>query len=222
MQIHRLLIILCTLLYFLQSAAAQETGLDETLSDSLSPAQLRAMFLPGFLQDFADTDAPLPISPSSSVPSVSCVQTCFDALQLETGDRVYILGRATGFLAAYFARTGINVTVSEADQDLLPEYRAVWEELGLAGITQIGFSELRGSIGTRRFDAILIHAAVQSVPETLTAMLGDSGTLIAPISTPQDTQIIMKLIKNGDNWSMTALEDQFFPSGVMDLSELDQ
>lgn len=219
MQIHRLLLILCALFYFLPSVAAQETGPADPLPDSLSPVQLRAMFLPDFLQDFADTDAPLPISPTSSVPSVSCVQNCLDALQLKTGDRVYILGRATGFLAAYFARAGLDVTVSETDQDLLPEYRVVWEELGLAGITQIGFSELRDSMGSRRFDAILIHSAVQSVPETLTTMLGDSGTLIAPISTPQNTQIIMKFIKSGDNWSMTALEDQFFPSGVLDLSE---
>ncbi len=200
-------------------AAAQDTETDTPAPDILSPVQLRALFLPDFLQDFADTNAPLPTSASAVVPSVSCVQNCFDALQLETGAHVYILGRATGFMAAYFARNGMNVTVSETNEDLLLEYRAVWEELGLSEITQIGYSELRDSMGSRRFDAILIHSGVRSVPETLIAMLGDGGALIAPISSPQDTQIMIKVTKNGDNWSITALEDQFFPSGTLDLLE---
>ena len=217
MQIDRFLFVystfalLCAVLIFSPPAAAQEAG--------LTAVQLRAMFLPDYLQDFADTNAPLPTSPTSAVPSVECVQNCFDSLQIASRDSVYIIGQGTGFLAAFFARNGVEVTVSENDDELLLEYRAVWQELGLSGITQIDFRELTTASPTRRFDAVLIHASVQTIPESISMLLAENGTLIAPVSNPQDSQIIIKMRKIGESWSVSTLDEQFFPSGSLDLNQ---
>ncbi len=242
MQIHRLiflfstLLLLCTVFIPPQTARAQDSQTGQTsqtaqaeqadqpagqkaAAGELTPVQLRALFLPDFLQDFADTNAPLPTSPGSSVPSAECVQNCFDSLQLEIGDRAYIIGQGTGFLAAFFARNGIDVTVSESDAELLIEYRLLWKELGLSGIRPIDLDELGANAQNRRFEAILIHAAVQTIPESIIGLLTENGTLLAPITSPQDTQVLIKIAKNGGSWSITTLDEQFFPSEILDLSQ---
>jgi protein-L-isoaspartate O-methyltransferase len=198
-----------------QLVAAQE----EIPPQTLTPVQLRALFLPEYLQDFADTNVPLPVTPNSAVPTAGFAQSCFEALELETGASVYIIGRATGFICAYFARNGMEVTVSEEETSLLDSYRGIWEDLGLTEIIEIGFSELKNSFGTRRFDAILIHAGVTDIPEVLTDMLAERGVIIAPLSNLQDTQIMVQLRKDGSSWSVSTLENQFFPLSPLILTE---
>ena len=200
-------------------SAGQESAGQESAAGELTPVQLRALFLPDFLQDFADTNAPLPTSPGASVPSAECVQNCFDSLQLESGDRVYIIGQGTGFLAAFFARNGIDVTVSESDAELLIEYRLLWKELGLSGIRPIDLGDLGANTQPQRFEAILIHAAVQAIPESIIALLTDDGALLAPITSMQNSQVLIKIVKNGEKLSIVALDEQFFPSGALDLSQ---
>ncbi len=219
--VYSTLALLCAVLIFSPAAAAQEAGGEEPAEPEagLTPVQLRAMFLPDFLQDFADTNAPLPTSPTSAVPSVECVQNCFESLQIVSGDSVYIIGQGTGFLAAFFARNGVEVTVSEEDDELLLEYRALWQELGLSRITQVDFRELTSNSPSRRFDAVLIHGSVQRIPEAIIMLLAENGTLIAPVSNPQDTQIIIKMRKIGESWSLSTLDEQFFPSGSLDLNQ---
>ncbi|MFW5710352.1 MAG: protein-L-isoaspartate O-methyltransferase family protein [Spirochaetota bacterium] len=219
--VYSTLALLCAVCIFSPVAAAQEAGQEESgePETGLTPVQLRAMFLPDFLQDFADTNAPLPTSPTSAVPSVECVQNCFESLQLAPGDSVYIIGQGTGFLAAFFARNGVEVSVSEDNDELLRDYQAVWQELGLSGITQVDFRELTTQSSPRRFDAVLIHASVRTIPETVTMLLAENGTLIAPVSNPQDTQIIIKMRKTGEGWSINTLDEQFFPSGSLDLKQ---
>src|SRR6056297_2953746 len=142
------------------AVAQEEIPKEEIPPQMLTPVQLRALFLPQYLQDFADTNVPLPVTPNSTVPTAGFAQSCLEALELEPGANVYIIGRATGFVSAYFARNGMEVTVSEEETSLIDRYRGIWEELGLTEIIEIGFSELKSSFGSRRFDAILIHAGV--------------------------------------------------------------
>jgi|SRR6056297_110871 len=198
-----------------QFAAAQE----ERSPQVLNPVQLRALFLPEYLQDFADTNVPLTVTPNSVVPTTGFAQSCLEALELELGASVYIIGRATGFISAYFARNGMEVTVSEAETSLVDSYRGIWNDLELTKIIQIDFSELKNSSSTRSFDAILIHTGVTEIPEALTDMLAESGVLIAPLSNLQDTQIMLQLRKDGRSWSVSTLQNQFFPLSPLILKE---
>jgi len=200
-------------------AAQEEISQDELPAQSLNPVQLRALFLPEYLQDFSDSNVPLPVTPNSVVPTAGFAQRCFEALELESGASVYILGRATGFISAYFAINGMEVTVSEEETSLIDSYRRVWEDLGLTEIIQIGFSELKNSFGTRSFNAIIIHAGVTEIPEVLTDMLADRGVIIAPLSNLQDTQIMVQLRKDGRSWSVSTLQNQFFPLSPLILGE---
>ncbi|MCF7914442.1 MAG: protein-L-isoaspartate O-methyltransferase [Spirochaetaceae bacterium] len=200
-------------------AAQEEIPQEELLPQTLTPVQLRALFLPEYLQDFADTNVPLPVTPNSTVPTAGFAQSCLEALELETGANVYIIGRAIGFVAAYFARNGMEVTVSEEETSLVDRYRGIWEDLGLTEIIAIGFSELKNSFGTRRFDAILIHAGVTDIPEVLTEMLAEKGIIIAPLSNHQDTQIMVLLKKDGTSWSVSTMENQFFPLSPLILTD---
>ncbi len=208
-----------------QLVAAQEENPQEELPQeqlppqTLTPVQLRALFLPEYLQDFADTNVPLPVTPRSVVPTAGFAQSCLEALELEAGANVYIIGKATGFISAYFARNGIQVTVSEEETSLVNKSLGIWQELGLTEIVQIGFSELKNSFDSRRFDAILIHAGVTEIPEVLTDMLAERGVIIAPLSNLQDTQIMIQLRKDGGSWSVSTLENQFFPLSPLILSE---
>ena len=199
-------------------AAQEEIPQEELPPQTLTPVQLRALFLPEYLQDFADTNVPLPVTPNSTVPTAGFAQSCLEALELEPGANVYIIGRATGFVSAYFARNGMEVTVSEEETSLIDRYRGIWEELGLTEIIEIGFSELKNSFGTRRFDAILIHAGVTDIPEVLTNMLAERGVIIAPLYNLQDTQIMVQLRKDGSSWSVSTLMNQFFPLSPLILT----
>lgn len=193
-----------------------ETDITDTagmtsVSEELTPVQLRTLFLPEYLRDFADTDSPLPTAPQSAVPSVNCVKSCFEALELEEGSRVYIIGRSVGFIATFFAQNDMLVTISEQDEDLLPEYQELWNQLGLSEINQMTLTETKRDFSDIGFDGVLLHAAVQEIPASLIEMLADDGVLIAPITDLHDTQIMLKLQREGDNWSIYTLENQFFP-----------
>src|SRR6056297_2157071 len=211
--------VLISLLTSQFAVAQEEIPKEEIPPQMLTPVQLRALFLPQYLQDFADTNVPLPVTPNSVVPTPGFAQSCFEALELESGSSVYILGRATGFISAYFAINGLEVTVSEEESSLADSYRDIWEELGLTEIIQIGFSELKNSLGTRRFDAILIHAGITEITEVLTDMLSERGVLIAPLSNLQDTQMIVQLRKDGNSWLVSTLQNQFFPLSPLSLGE---
>ncbi|GEM_PF-5833049 len=181
------------------------------VSEDLTPVQLRALFLPEYLKDFADSVSPLPTGPQSGVPSVNCVERCFEALQLEAGSRVYIIGRSVGFISAFFAQKDMVVRVSEQEEDLLTEYRLLWEQLGLSEITQMNFADTKRDFGDTGFDGILLHAPVEEIPASLIEMVADDGVLIAPITDLHDTQLMLKLQREGENWSISTLEYQFFP-----------
>ena len=142
-------------------AAQEEIPQEELPPQTLTPVQLRTLFLPEYLQDFADTNVPLPVSPNSTVPTTGFAQSCLEALELETGANVYIIGRATGFVSAYFARNGMEVTVSEEETSLVNGYRGIWENLGLTEIIEIGFSEMPRYPFTREVSSTL---TVTSMP----------------------------------------------------------
>ncbi len=200
-----------------QETGQQKKGSQDLDIDALSAVQLRAMFLPDYLKDFADTNAPLPIAPRTSVPSAECVNNCFEALQLENNAQVYIIGYSTGFLAAFFAQQGMNVTVSEQNEDLLSGYRNIWQQLELAEINQLSFSEIKDSLGSRNFDAIIIHAAVQQIPSSLLSMLAAEGTLLAPLTDVDDTQIMIRMQRSGATWSVSTMQEQFFPGNTIEI-----
>ena len=101
------------LLIFLSvSAAAQDNSADRMPED---PVELRSLFLPENLQPFAGSDMFLPLSSESSVPPVDFLRSSYEIMNIDETSRVCIIGKATGFAAAFFAGTSADIFVAEFD-----------------------------------------------------------------------------------------------------------
>lgn len=177
----------------------------------------RLLFLPKELQDFADTDLFLPVTRNSVVPPLSFLQASNKELNLSEGQRLLLIGRATGYAAAFFAEQGAQVFVAEQDPSLIEEYRQIWESVGKERIIPITYPEYLLENRDAAFDAVFIHANVERIPSLITARIAERGLIMAPFTANREAQIMLIMQKEGEAWNLRSNDLAFFPGGTLNL-----
>ena len=201
----------CTLLI---PAAAQDINPEETPSD---PVQMRKLFLPEKLKPFADGDMFLPISPDSSVPTAEYLRSCVELLQINAGSTVLVLGRAIGYSASYIALSAEKVYAAEQDPSMDELNRGVWSRLGFSNIVPVLYPDFFTPQETEELDGILIHGIVQEIPPLLSNALAPGGILLAPMSNRREVQMMMKVKKENNGFSISSEDLSFFPNRPLNL-----
>ena len=104
-----------------------------------------------------------------------------------------------------------RVYTIERHRPLLREAEARFQTLGLHNITTRLGDGAKGWPEQAPFERILVTAAAESVPETLSAELADGGILVAPIGGHR-AQEIWRVRRQGDNFeSQRLLPVRFVP-----------
>jgi protein-L-isoaspartate(D-aspartate) O-methyltransferase len=136
-----------------------------------------------------------------------------EQLQLQRSHRVLEIGTGSGYQAAILSRLCREVLTIERYRTLADSARIRLEQLGCHNIEVMlgdGF-DVPANVGD--FDRIIVTAAMEQIPQTLTARLEPGGVLIAPVGPHQGTQTLIRVVRTPAGFERKALVDvRFVPA----------
>jgi protein-L-isoaspartate(D-aspartate) O-methyltransferase len=132
-----------------------------------------------------------------------------EQLKLERGDKVLEIGTGSGYQAAVVAHLGMEVYSVE----IIPELaRAADERLKRLGY-RVAVLQGDGYLGWPEhapYDAIIVTAAPDHVPQPLVKQLKDSGRLVIPVGPQGSYQTLWQFTRQGDELQAVNLGDVMF------------
>jgi protein-L-isoaspartate(D-aspartate) O-methyltransferase len=193
-----------------------------------SPEVIRAMgdvprhlFVPDDYLDLAYENHPLPIGHGQTISQPYIVALMTQELEVQAGDRVLEIGTGSGYQAAVLAECGVEVYSIEIIGALVETARSQLQE---AGYDKVHLRHADGYWGWPEeapFDAIIVTAAPDHVPQPLLGQLEIGGILVIPIGPPGGYQELWRIERAAeDDFRSTSLGGvQFVPLTRADESE---
>jgi protein-L-isoaspartate(D-aspartate) O-methyltransferase len=168
-----------------------------------NPDVLRAMrtvprqdFVPTEYRSQAYEDHPLPIGYGQTISQPYIVAWMTELLDLKPGERVLEVGTGSGYQAAVLADLGY---VDVCSIEIIPELaKEAQSRLRRLGYTRVHVAQGDGYYGWPEFapyDAILVTAAPDHLPQPLLSQLRSGGRLVVPIGPPGDYQTLWKFVE---------------------------
>lgn len=187
--------------YEARTLMVRDQLLDRGIND---PAVLRAMhrvprheLIQKEHLGYAYHDQPLPIGHKQTISQPYIVAYMVEAANLNVDSRVLEIGTGSGYQTAVLAEIADSVYSIE-----------IVDELGRASrqrLLDLGYSNIAVKIGdgyagwpdAAPFDAILVTAAAEEVPQPLIDQLAEGGRMIIPVGKAGRVQYLFRLEKSG-------------------------
>jgi len=141
----------------------------------------RHRFVPGRYSVFAYLDGPLPIGHSQTISQPSLVASMTEELDLKKTDKVLEIGTGSGYQAAILAELVDKVLTIEILEPLARQAEQTLAELGYKNVRVRVGDGYQGWPEEAPFDAIIVTAATDHVPEPLLNQLAVGGRMILPV-----------------------------------------
>jgi len=141
----------------------------------------RHLFVPDNLQDSAYDDSPLPIGHGQTISQPYIVAFMTECLGLKGGERVLEVGTGSGYQAAVLAEIVGSVYSIEIVGALAAEAKERLKRLGYRNVSVRQGDGYRGWPDKAPFDAIIVTAAPDHVPQPLVDQLKVGGRMIIPV-----------------------------------------
>jgi len=141
----------------------------------------RHKFVPENMRAYAYEDSPLPIGEEQTISQPYIVALMTQLLQLEGDEKVLEIGTGSGYQAAVLAELAKEVYTVEILKDLGEKAQKRLEGLGY---TNIKVKIADGYYGWKEyapFDAIIVTAAAEYIPQPLIDQLKMGGRLVIPV-----------------------------------------
>lgn len=152
----------------------------------------RYLFVDEALSSRAYEDSALPIGHGQTISQPYVVaRITAAAIAGERPHKVLEIGSGCGYQAAVLAVLVPNVYGVERIRPLLARSRKRFLELGIHNVSLHHGDGYEGWADHAPYDAIVVSAAIEAVPEALFAQLGDRGRLIAPVGPPGGQRLIL-------------------------------
>lgn len=163
----------------------------------------RHLFVPSEHRDAAYGDHPLPIGHGQTISQPYIVAFMTAAASLEPEDVVLEVGTGSGYQAAVLAEIVERVYTIEIVEPLAREARGRLEKLGYTNVeTKIG-DGYAGWAEHAPFDAILVTAAPDHIPEPLVEQLAPGGIMVIPVGSEYGVQSLTLVEKSPDGETTT-------------------
>jgi protein-L-isoaspartate(D-aspartate) O-methyltransferase len=156
-------------------------GIDDARVLAALRAVPRHRFVPSDLAEDAYDDGPLPIGHGQTISQPYVVAYMTQIADLRPGERVLEVGTGSGYQAAVLAELGCEVWSIEIVEALAERAARDLREAGYARVQVRAGDGYRGWPEAAPFDAILVTAAPDHVPEPLLEQLAVGGRLVIPV-----------------------------------------
>jgi protein-L-isoaspartate(D-aspartate) O-methyltransferase len=157
----------------------------------------RHLFVAPDLIPAAYEDTPLPIGWGQTISQPYIVAFMTEAVRLRGGDKVLEVGTGSGYQAAVLAEIADSVYTIEIVEPLGRNAASRLARLGYGNVTvRIGDGYL-GWPEAAPFDAILVTAAPDHIPQPLLDQLAPGGRLIIPVGTWDQELIVVTRTDTG-------------------------
>ncbi|UOY06617.1 protein-L-isoaspartate(D-aspartate) O-methyltransferase [Muricauda sp. SCSIO 64092] len=153
---------------------------DRTTLDAMLQVP-RHHFVPKDQQLFAYSDRPLPIGYKQTISQPYMVAFMTQSLRLGKKDNVLEIGTGSGYQAAVLAEIVASVYTVEIVEPLGLRAKKLLDELGYTNITVKIGDGYHGWKAHAPFDAIMVTAGAEEIPEPLLEQLKEGGRMVIPI-----------------------------------------
>ncbi len=200
--------------------AARERMIEETIvargvRDSLVLHAMRAvprhLFVPANLRADAYADRPLPIGEEQTISQPYIVALMTELLDLRPGEKVLEIGTGSGYQAAVLAA----ITPHVYSIEILPGLaRSASERLAGLGCTTVRVRAgdgYRGWPEAAPFDAIIVTAAPDHVPQPLIDELAPGGRLVIPVGDYYQELMVITRDRDGRVEEKAVIPVRFVP-----------
>ncbi|MFD1104298.1 protein-L-isoaspartate O-methyltransferase family protein [Sphingobium olei] len=148
----------------------------------------REDFVPADRRAMAYIDRPIPLGAGRALNPPLVTGRLLKEAQVEAGDKVLLIGAATGYAAALLTALGAAVTAVEED--------------GLGEIAATGVSLVRGPLNAGApagapYDLLFIDGAVEEVPAAIVQQLADGARVVTGIVDKGVTRLCSGRVADG-------------------------
>jgi protein-L-isoaspartate(D-aspartate) O-methyltransferase len=151
----------------------------------------RHLFVPHQYRDAAYEDSPLPIGSDQTISQPYIVAYMTQALGIDRTKKVLEIGTGSGYQAAVLAEIVKEVYTIEIVEDLGKRAAALLKELGYRNVhTRIG-DGYKGWPEHAPFDAIVVTAAPDHIPQPLVDQLAVGGRMVIPVGRGDQEMVIV-------------------------------
>lgn len=145
----------------------------------------------------------LPIACGQSITTPSVLAAMLVALDPANTAKLLEVGTGSGYSAALLARMVKRVFTLDRYGELALRAQSNWARLSISNVAGFHQDGLPGLAGHQPFDRILLNGAVEEIPESLLAQLGDGGVLVAPVGQADERQVLTRVERARDEFVTT-------------------
>lgn len=176
----------------------EQNGITDTKTLNAMKNVPRHLFVPERYQEHAYLNRPLPIDQGQTISQPYIVAYMTQMMNVQTGEKVLEIGTGSGYQAAVLSELTPYIYTIEIVEELGRQAQSRFEELGYHTInTKIG-DGYKGWPEHAPFDAIILTAAPEEIPDPLIEQLATGGVLVAPVGKRNTTQFLVKITKSED------------------------
>ncbi len=150
--------------------------------------------------DQSYADHPLPIGYGQTISQPYIVALMTQMLDLKSGDKVLEIGTGSGYQAAVLAELTDQVYTIEIIPELAQRARATLDRLGYDYVETKQADGYWGWEEHAPFNAIIVTAAPDHVPQPLLNQLADGGRMVIPVGPPGGYQSLWLITREGDEF----------------------
>ena len=158
----------------------------------------RHLFVPHEFVLLAYTDQPLPIAHDQTISQPYIVALMTELADLGPEEKVLEVGTGSGYGAAVLAEVADSVYTIEILEPLAASAAARLDSLGYENIVVRHGDGYRGWPERAPFDAIVVTAAPDHVPEPLLSQLAAGGRLVIPVGDLHQDLLCISRTEQGD------------------------
>lgn len=151
----------------------------------------RHLFVNEALADSAYEDFPLPIGEGQTISQPYIISEMTQALELTGDERVLEIGTGSGFQAAVLAHIVFRVYTIERNNTLFMRTRKLFDQLRYHNIVTRYGDGTQGWNDESPFDAIIVTAGGEAIPQPLLDQLAPGGRLIMPVGGLMSQELLL-------------------------------
>ena len=171
----------------------------------------RHRFIPPHLEKMAYLDGPLPIGEGQTISQPYIVALMTELLALKGDEKILEIGTGSGYQAAILSALVSEVFSIEIVKSLVDSAAVRLDKLGYKNVTTRWGDGYKGWPEEAPFDAIIVTAAPDKIPQPLIDQLKAGGRLVVPIGTRQQELKVITKNEDGTIQSKNIIPVRFVP-----------